>query len=182
MGHQPFEDWILDNTKHTPQQEAILMGHLDECSSCNALHQSWKAVEAEMTASTMVAPLPGFTARWKTNLATEQAVEHQLQALKTFIGVGVAILITVGALFAWLVLTNSVSDVIVGGANVLTSITQAYFNLRGMVVQFLRHTPNVSPLLVWGLLAGWGVVLSSMWGLTIWRVSRQGVVHNEETN
>ena len=127
----------------------------------------------------MVSPLPGFMARWKITLANKKAIEHQMQAIKTFIGISCAILITVGALFAWLVLTNSVSDVIVGGVNLFTGFVQAYINLRAAFANFVKSAPPITPYLFWTIIAGWALVLTSMWGLTIWRISRQGVVSND---
>ncbi len=182
MGHQPFEQWILEDKNKTPQEELLLNQHLSECQSCSALENSWNNVEREIKESNMVNPLPGFLDRWKITLYNKKAIEHQMQAIKTFIGISITILLTIGALFTWIILTNSVSDIIVGGLNIFTSTMQAFINLRAMIYQFLRSAPPFTPYLFWILVAAWGIVLSGFWGLTIWRVSRQGVRHNEETN
>ncbi len=127
MDHQPFEQWILDQKILTKQQENLLNEHLLDCADCAALSSSWKAVEQTLHSATKVAPNPGFVSRWQVTLANKKAIQHQVQAIKTFIGISCAILITMGALFTWLILTNSVSDVIVGGIHFFTGFLQAYF-------------------------------------------------------
>lgn len=179
MDHQPFEQWILDQNIKTKQQEILLQDHLIDCPSCSALMTSWKNVEHELQTASMVAPAPGFLARWQLNLANKKAIQHQIQAIKTFIGISCAILITIAALLAWLVLTNSVSDVIVGGVNFFTGFLQTYFNVRGMFAYLLQQAPPFAPYLFWIMATGWGTIITGLWGLTIWRVSQRGTIKND---
>ncbi|MAT41093.1 MAG: hypothetical protein CL609_02045 [Anaerolineaceae bacterium] len=179
MDHQPFEQWILDQKTLTKQQENLLNEHLSECADCEVLNNSWKAVELTLQSRPIVTPKPGFVSRWQVTLANKKAMQHQMQAIKTFIGISCAILITVGALFTWLLLTNSISDVIVGGIHFFTGFLQTYFNIRAVFVQFLRQAPPFTPYLFWIFAAGWGTVVTALWGFTIWRISRRGTVQND---
>lgn len=182
MGHQPFEEWIFEDKNKTQQQEILLNQHLAQCPSCSSMQESWKAVEREFQNAAMVSPLPGFMDRWQSTFVNKKAIEHQMQAIKSFIGISCAILITMGALITWIILTNSVSDVIVGSLNIYSSAMQAYINLRAMILQFFRSAPPITPYLFWIVIAGWGGILTGLWGMTIWRVSRQGVNNNDQTN
>ncbi len=179
MDHQPFEQWILDQKTLTRQQETLLNEHLLVCEACSALSLSWQAVEQALHTAPIQSPAPGFVSRWQDNLITKKAVQHQMQAIKTFIGISAATLITLAALLTWLVLTNSVSDVIVGSIHFFTGFIQAYFNLRMVFAQFLQQAPPFTPYLFWIFAAGSAVSITAVWGLTIWRISRRGTVQND---
>jgi len=179
MDHQPFEQWILNEKQLTKQQENLLNEHLLGCEECAVLSTSWKRVELELQTSKLAAPSPGFVSRWQFNLANKKAIQHQVQAIKTFIGISGAILITMGALLTWLLLTNSVSDIIIGGAHFFTGFMQTYFNFRAVLFHFLRQAPPFTPYLFWIFAAGWGIVVTALWGLTIWRISKRGTVQND---
>ncbi|PKO15394.1 MAG: hypothetical protein CVU39_10795 [Chloroflexi bacterium HGW-Chloroflexi-10] len=179
MGHQPFEEWILEDQYKTPQQSRLLGQHISECTECANLASAWQSVEKQLLSAPTVSPAPGFTSRFQAHLAFRKIEQQQTQVIKTLIVIGSAVFLTMGSIFTWMLLTHSVGDLIVNGVSFFTGILQGYINIRAMVIQFFRNAPPYAPYLFWLIVAGWGIVLTSMWGVTIWRISRQGVFKNE---
>ena len=176
MDHQPFEQWIFEDQKHSAQQSSLLREHLDQCQECSDLSQSWLAIEKELTRPVMMSPMAGFTNRFQTRLAIRQAEQYQKQVVKTLAIIGSGILITMAAILAWLLLSFSIGELIVKGVSIFSDMVELFFNLRSMMVNFLRYSPGFAPYLIWVMLIGWGTILASIWGLTVWKLSRQGMV------
>ncbi len=166
MDHQPFEQWIFEDQKHSAQQSSLLQEHLDQCQDCSNLNQSWLGIEKELTRPVMMSPKAGFTNRFQTRLAIRQAEQHQKQVVKTLAMIGSGILITMAAILVWLLLSYSVGELIVKSVSVFSDMVELFFNLRSMMVNFLRYSPDFAPYLIWIMLIGWGTILASIWGLT----------------
>ncbi len=176
MDHQPFEQWIFDDNLHSPQQNTLLQEHLEECNDCMKLDRAWADIEKELLKPVMLSPSAGFLNRFQSRLAERQVVQHQQQAIKTLVIIGTGILITMAAIVTWLFLSHSIGEVIVKSVSLFSDTVQIFFNFRSMMVQFLRHTPTFTPYLIWIMIAGWGTILASLWGMTVWKLSRQGMV------
>lgn len=176
MDHQPFEQWIFEDQKNSAQQSSLLLDHLEQCQDCSNLNQSWLSIENELTRPVMLAPAAGFSSRFQARLAIRKAEQYQKQVIKTLALVGSGILLTMAAILTWLLLAYSTGEIIVKGVSVFTDIVQLFFNLRSMMVNLVRYSPDFTPYLIWIMLSGWGTILASLWGLTIWKLSRQGMV------
>jgi hypothetical protein len=176
MDHQPFEQWIFDDNLHSGQQDKLLLEHLEQCNDCVKLDRAWAEIEKELQKPVMLAPSPGFSNRFQSRLAERLAEEHHKQAIKSLVVIGTGILITMAAFVTWLIFSHSIGDVIVQSVSLFSNIVQTFFNFRSMMVQFLRHTPAFTPYLIWIMIAGWGAILASLWGMTVWKLSRQGMV------
>ena len=124
----------------------------------------------------MMSPSPGFTNRFQSQLAERRLIQHQKQAIKTLSFIGTLILLTMAAIVTSLFLSHSIGEVVVKSVSLFSDIVQIFFNFRSMMVQFLRHSPTFTPYLVWIMVAGWGTILASLWGLTVWKLSRQRMV------
>ena len=78
MDHRPYEDWLLNDERLTPEQDRDLRVHLRTCADCNALARSNLA----MRAAPVVAPREGFALRVQERLAAQRVVQRR----RTFIG------------------------------------------------------------------------------------------------
>jgi hypothetical protein len=176
MDHQPFEQWIFDETKQSAQQKSLLQDHLGQCQECSNLNQSWLDIEKELSHPVIVSPAAGFTNRFQARLAIRLAEQQQKQVIKILALVGSGILLTMAAILTWLLLSYSIGEIIVRSVSIFSDLIQLFFNLRSMMVNLLRYTPKFTPYLIGIMLLGWGTIMASIWGLTIWKLSRQGMV------
>ena len=90
MNHQPFENWLLDDEPLTNPQKRELQIHVRDCTSCAAIADSNLALHATRG----VAPVPGFTDRFRPRLAAWRREQRRRQILGTVVLVlgGVALL------------------------------------------------------------------------------------------
>jgi hypothetical protein len=71
MSHQPFEEWIFQDEDLSFVQRNMLQAHLDVCAQCRRLCESWGEIQSELSHPEMMAPRPGFEARWRLRYADE---------------------------------------------------------------------------------------------------------------
>jgi hypothetical protein len=79
MNHQPFEDWIFEETLSEPQQKE-LKRHLGLCDDCRRLHEAMKGVEWSFTNTVETGPRPGFAQRWEIFAEKKVKQEQNLAA------------------------------------------------------------------------------------------------------
>lgn len=175
MGHQLFEKYIFNNKTLSSEENQLLQEHISECDQCAKLYFAWQQVENELQIKEMVSPAAGFVSRWHDYVVTRRAIQHRSQAIKTFLIVSSVILMLTGLLAIWLLLNYSLSELIVQGVSLFSNLVQVFFNFRAMTVSFLRSAPPFITPLIWIFIAGWSALLASFWGLTVWRITRQGV-------
>jgi len=175
MGHQPFEDWILDDFSITNEQEDRLQEHLQKCPDCNRLSDSWKKIEIHLDSVEMISPKPGFVNRFQANLITRKSEEFQMQSIKSLLIIGSSVLFIMGLLILWLFLTKTPGEIIVGGVSMFAGITDTFINLRSISFRLIQNLPPYLPPILLIFTLGWGMIISLIWGLTIWRFSRRGV-------
>ncbi len=173
MDHQPFEEWIFKENDITDQE--YLNQHLATCKQCTELQKAWEQVESILSQSEIVSPAPGFASRFAEKMAIEK--EHLLkrQTIRSLTILGVLLIVISLLLATIFVLSFSAGDMIVGLVTTYTSLIQAFINLRGMVFQVIH---NISPILIafiWLLLMIWGMLLTPVWGVTVWKLSKRGV-------
>ncbi|MHB8133300.1 MAG: hypothetical protein ACYDH1_03655 [Anaerolineaceae bacterium] len=175
MDHQPFEDWILDESSINQEQKESLSEHLNQCTNCAQLSYSWKKVESELISARMISPNPGFVNRFQSNLIARKAEAYQAQSIKSLLIIGSSILFVMGSLITWLFLTKTPGEIIVKSVTMFTGVTEAYINLRYIVLNFFSSVPPYLPYVFLIFTIGWGLILLLIWGLTIWRFSRKGL-------
>jgi hypothetical protein len=174
MKHQPFEEWLLNETPLTSEQKRELDLHVRSCMYCSALLETGMVLRSVK----MVAPADGFTARFQARLAERKLVERRRRILG-------AILFLVGGLsvLLWLVgpaVLNFLSspDIWIAGfvewgifiITTLQAMTQA-----GEVL--LHVIPGFVPPFAWLILVSGLAGVSLLWSVSIWRFTRvpQGV-------
>lgn len=174
MKHQPFEEWLLNETSLTPEQKRELDLHVRSCASCSALLET----EMVLRSAKMVAPAEGFTTRFQARLAERKLVESRRR-------VWGAVLFLIGGLFflVWLAgpsivnLLASPETWIVSLVEwgIFTITTLQALSQAGSVM--LRMLPDFVPPFVWMILISAFAGTSLLWSVSIWRFTRvpQGV-------
>lgn len=174
MNHLPFEEWLLNNSPITPEQQRDLDLHLRACAYCSALAETGKVLSTAKVAK----PAPGFTLRFQARLAERKAAErkHKLWG---------ALLFTLGGLtlLLWAVSPYVVSffaspatwiSVVVGW---LVFIGTTLFALLDAGIVILSVIPNFLPPFAWLVLFSTFAGVGLLWSVSIWRFVRapQGV-------
>ncbi len=174
MKHQPFEEWLLNETPLTPGQKRELDLHVRSCAYCSALLET----EMVLRSAKLVAPAEGFTARFQARLAERKLVERRRRAWG-------AVLFLIGGVFFLLWLAGPsilkflaspemwVATFVEWGIFLITTL-QA-LSQAGSVL--LRVFPGFVPPFVWMILISAFAGTSLLWSVSIWRFTRvpQGV-------
>lgn len=93
MDHRPYEDWLLNDERLTPEQDRDLRIHLRNCPECAGLARANLALRS----APVTAPAEGFALRFQVRLAAER----QVQRRRSLIGLFLMVVVGVGGLF-WL--------------------------------------------------------------------------------
>ncbi|OQY28253.1 MAG: hypothetical protein B6I38_09385 [Anaerolineaceae bacterium 4572_5.1] len=94
MNHQPFETWILLETKLTPAQNRELLNHLRTCPQCRRLAQSTREITHLFKTTPTPYPLPGFTTRWKRRLNQKEQGKKNLITWVTLSALTLTVILT----------------------------------------------------------------------------------------
>lgn len=101
--HLPFEDWLFSDEPLDSRDSRSLKEHLQACPSCSELALAWLEVESRLKGAPMLAPSPGFTARWESRFAADRLRKERRQTLYILLfSLGGAALLL--AILAWLTL------------------------------------------------------------------------------
>jgi hypothetical protein len=155
MSHQPFETWIFTQEDLTPEQAQELQEHLQECDQCYGLAAAWRHVEPLIVIPPMVAPEPGFVARWQLRLEKERLSLQRRQSLLVFVlGAGSAFVFL--AMMAAMVLFrfNSPLDWLLALASQVISLLFMADTVRQIYGVLLSTVP-----LGWWV-AGWAAIFA----------------------
>ena len=80
MNHQPYENWILDEIKISPEEKTSLNEHLKECPDCYKLYHSWNKVQVQLRTAPVKNAPSNFVPKWKTEFAMRQKEQEKRQA------------------------------------------------------------------------------------------------------
>lgn len=174
MNHQPFEEWLLNDTPLTGEQKRQLDSHVRNCTYCAALARTEKVLRAARLAS----PAPGFMTRFQTRLIERKAADRRRRWIGSilFVTAGLTLLAVIGmpylASFAaspaeW------ITTLVQWGVFLFTTLqatTQAGMVILDVIGDFL-------PPFAWMVLISALGGLSLLWSVSIWRFVRvpQGV-------
>jgi hypothetical protein len=174
VNHLPFEDWLLNETPVTPEQQRDLDLHLHNCAYCSALAETGRM----LSTSKMAVPVPGFTARFQTRLAERKLADRRRRLWG-------AILFTLGGLvlLMWAVLPYLASFIaspatwisVVVGWFVFVGTTLLALLDAGAVI--LSIVPKFLSPFAWLVLFSTFAGVGLLWSVSIWRFVRapQGV-------
>ncbi|HSQ39952.1 MAG TPA: hypothetical protein VLM78_07305 [Anaerolineales bacterium] len=169
MKHQPFEEWLLNETPLTPEQKRELDLHVRSCVYCSALLETGAALRSVK----MVAPAEGFTARFQARLAERKLVERRRRVWGSilFLAGGLFFLLWLAApsLFRFLASPDVwIAGLVEWGIFLITTLlamTQA-----GEVL--LHVIPGFVPPFAWMIVISAFAGISLIWSVSIWRFTR----------
>lgn len=154
MNHQPYQDWLFEDTLDVAQADA-LHSHLDSCVECRSLVGAFHQVEHSLRAAPLVAPTPGFSLRWQARLDLERLRLHRRQVRLAFaFGLGGAVLLL--ALLAVLLwpLIDMLEVLLWAGAYQLYLIYAFVLSAGQALAAFAKGLALVMPLAAWVLALG----------------------------
>ena len=93
MDHRPYEDWLLNDERLTPEQDRDLRAHLRNCLTCTTLARA----NLTLRSAAVITPAEGFALRFQTRLAAQRKVQQR----RTLIGLFLLAIVGAGSLF-WL--------------------------------------------------------------------------------
>jgi len=174
MKHRPFEDWLLEDQPLDPAQKRNLDAHLRNCEICSAIAESNLALRS----ARVIAPAPGFSARWQERLVLARRAQRRRTLLGTlFFSLGGLILL---ALLAGPILVSLIGS----PAEWISAMVRALLFIYTMTVAvaeagsvIFRVLPGFMPPFVWLVLLSTLSGLGLLWSVSIWRLMRrpQGV-------
>ena len=174
MNHRPFEDWLLDDQPLGPTQKRELDAHLRECNACSAIAESNLALRS----ARVVAPAPGFTARFQERLVLARRAQRRRTLLGTlFFSLGGLALLALLAGPALVSMIGSPAEWISAMIRALLFIYTMILAITEAGSIVLRVLPGIMPPFLWlvllSMLGGFGL----LWSVSIWRLTRrpQGV-------
>ena len=174
MNHRPFEDWLLDDQPLDPTQKRELDAHLRACDVCSAIAESNLALRS----ARVVAPAPGFTARFQERLVLARRAQRRRTLLGTlFFSLGG---LTVLALLAGPTLVSLIGS----PAEYLSTMVRALLFIYTTTLAvaeagsvMLHVLPDFVPPYMWLVLLSTLSGLGLLGSVSIWRLMRhpQGV-------
>jgi hypothetical protein len=174
VNHLPFEEWLLNNNRITPEQQRDLDLHVRTCAYCSALAETGKV----LSTTKMAAPAPGFTMRFQARLAERKIVERRRKlwgAVLFTLGGLVLLMWALGPYLASFIASPATwISVIVGW---LVFIGTTLFALVDAGAVILNIVPKFLPPFVWLVLFSTFAGVGLLWSVSIWRLVRapQGV-------
>jgi len=174
VNHLPFENWLLNDTPVTAEQQRELDLHLRDCSYCTALAETGRMLKSTKT----VAPVMGFTARFQARLVERKIADrrHRLWGSVLFTLGGLALLMWMLAPYAVSFFASPATwiSVIVGWLVFLGTTLFALVDASRVILSVI---PNFLPPFAWMVLLSMLAGIGLLWSISIWRFVRvpQGV-------
>ncbi len=172
MNHQPFEEWLLNNTTINTEQKRELEAHTRACAYCAALMKTEKTLHDMRMAS----PAKGFVSRFEVRLAAQKAADRKrrLIGFVLFGVVGSALLLWLTSpYFAGFVSSPAgwLTTLVEWGVFFLTTLLAS---LQAGAVIFDVLSGFLSPF-AWMVMISGAAGISLLWSISIWRFARRGV-------
>lgn len=180
MNHRQYESWILNEGELDEEQKKLLEAHLLGCQACASVKASWEAARCQVRNAPEKSPPPGFAARWQASLKERRLVEERRQRHNIYLAVGSfmgAMLVAAAVLYLPKV---SLLEVAISLVTTTVSVTDSVSSIIQLISSIWRTVPPATLVLLALGISTLLLLVSFVWGLSIWRMSRKGVTHNEE--
>ena len=174
MNHRPFEDWLLDDQLLDRTKKRELDTHLRTCDTCSAIAESNLALRS----ARIVAPAPGFTARWQERLVVARRAQRRRTLLGTlFFSLGGMLLVAFLAGPTLVSLIGSPAEWISMAVRTLLFFYTSIMAVLEASSVIFRVLPGFVPPFLWLVLLSTLSGLGLLWSVSIWRLMRrpQGV-------
>ena len=152
MKHLPYENWILDEPKLTYEEVKSLTGHLAACKQCNQLKFGWETSKLVLTQAKLIAPVPGFSARWQKTLIKKRNTEKVHRYRITLFGL---LMLAFSASLTYMVASGSFLQILANFFNsiiqTIIAITNGLSNLGIWINKLPTAVPLAAVFLFFGL-------------------------------
>jgi anti-sigma factor RsiW len=143
MNHEPYETWLCSAESLSADQALALSKHLETCEACQQLGASWNEAESLFRNSIPASPVPEFTNRWLSRLASRRSLEQQQKMRRLTwwffaLAFTCAIISFVLSMTQILPIFDSPLDFFIAGIYLVSSLISATSALQEFVVTFLR--------------------------------------------
>lgn len=172
MDHQPFETWILSPTELSAKDKHLLDNHLQTCTHCQKLANTWKSVEHELTHTPQAQPKPGFAQRFFASLAARRQLQHQEQVLRFLLYCSAGAFIALGLLIARVFSDKSLLDIAV---SLFSSLIRVILQTLTFFSNLFASLQGPLPILLWIITTTTLLILTIGLGYSLWRVVFKGV-------
>ena len=174
MNHQPFDNWLLSDEPLAEHDERALRKHLEDCSKCRELEDSWLEVANLFTEIPDIEPSPGFMNRWQATLEADRiALKVMHQRWQSWI---LLVLIANGAALALILMGvqlfssyDSVTEWVLSWIYKAATAIMLANGFRNAFVTLFRTVPQLIPTGWW---VGIAVTLSLSTILWIFSMSK----------
>ncbi|HEY5729360.1 MAG TPA: hypothetical protein VIS72_04875 [Anaerolineales bacterium] len=174
MKHQPFEEWLLNETPMTLEQKRELDMHVRSCTYCSALVETGMVLRSVK----VISPAEGFTTRFQARLAERKLADHRRR-------IWGAVLFLIGGLsfLLWLAGPSILSFLSSPAAWIAALVEWGIFLITTLQAMsqasevLLNVIPGFVPPFAWMILVSAFAGTSLIWSVSIWRFTRvpQGV-------
>lgn len=174
MKHQPFEEWLLNETPMTLEQKRELDMHVRSCTYCSALVETGMVLRSVK----VISPAEGFTTRFQARLAERKLADHGRR-------IWGAVLFLIGGLsfLLWLAGPSILSFLSSPAAWIAALVEWGIFLITTLQAMsqasevLLNVIPGFVPPFAWMILVSAFAGTSLIWSVSIWRFTRvpQGV-------
>jgi hypothetical protein len=172
MNHQPFEEWLLNDTPLTPGQKRQFDSHVRTCAHCSALVKTEKVLRAVR----MTTPAPGFVTRFQARLAAQKIADRRRLWIGSilFTFAGLAFMTLLGLPYLAVFVSSPaiwITSLVQWGLYVVTTLQAAA--QAGVVI--LDVIGELLPPFAWMVLISALGGLGLLWSVSIWRFAQRGM-------
>lgn len=171
MNHQPYENWILDETPLSEEEKKGLAHHLRECTDCTRLANGWASVQRTIQASQMKPAPADFTGKWSASLAHRKREQEKKQARTLVIslssGAGAVLL----AIAIYFLPDFSLISLAAGFISTLLSASNIISNFWSITIKLIQTIPLSTLIVTIVIVSGWVLLASITLGLSIWKLA-----------
>ncbi len=155
MKHEPFENWIFEESRLPADQQKQLKAHTEDCAHCRQLDDAWQSVQREIRNAPAAAPRPGFGARWQASLAQRRELEHRRQARRWIISLSALGFLVFTALIVVFLTTNSPSRLVLTLAQSIFTLASGADRVIQVLTLWLGSISAIEPAALTLIGLGW---------------------------
>lgn len=173
--HGQFEEWIWSEEELDPEQSAGLQEHLSACEECRELKASWENFHDRLMAAQVVPAPPNFSGRWNFDLAERKVLARNIQVRRMALYSSVSVVLSFLAAIGLTFYISSPVDLIIGIVESASGLITLTNQLRSIFTSLIQVIPPIIPAVYWLVITSIFCLLASLWIISIWRISKQGV-------
>jgi len=171
MNHQPFENWILDESQLSVEEKQELAHHLRDCPDCDRIAKGWSSVHRTIQASQMKSAPADFTGKWNASLARRKREQEKKQARTLVISLSSGASAVLLATTIYFFPDFSLISLTAGFISTLLSVSNSIGNFWSITIKLIQTIPLSTLIVTIVIVSGWVLLASITLGLSIWKLA-----------